>query len=310
MARNTETFRTVGNLPPAELAAFLAVAQQGGFRAAARVTGSSPSAISHAVAGLEARLKVQLFLRTTRNVSLTAAGQRFADDLLPAMAQIDRAVAALAEFSDRPSGQIRINADSTAAEQVMEPLILPFLTRYPDMRVEIVSEKRLVDIAKEGFDCGIRLGDLVGGDMVAVRIGPAQQHIVVASPAYLSQTTPIRSPADVTKHSCIQLRMPAGNLYRWEFARNGDAIQVETQGRMVLDNSRLILAAVRAGLGLGYVTRWSSQTALDAGEVVQVLPEWTPPYPGLSLYYPRHQHLGAGMRALVDFARRGIKERH
>lgn len=307
MVRNDEIFRTVGALPPGELNAFLAVAQQGGFRAAARITGSSPSAISHAVAGLEARLKVQLFLRTTRNVSLTAAGKRFADELLPAMAQIDRAVAALSEISGRPSGQIRINADPAAAEQVMDTLILPFLAAYPEMEIEIAGEKRLVDIAKDGFDCGIRVGGLVAGDMVAVPISPPQQHIVVASPEYLAGTAPISSPADLVHHSCIQLRMPSGSLYRWEFHRNGEAIQIETAGRLVLTNSRLILSAVRAGQGLGYVNRWAARRALAEQWVVQLLPEWTPPYAGLSLYYPKHRHLSAGMRGFVEFARKTLR---
>lgn len=307
MARSDETFRTVVTLPPGELSAFLAVAQEGGFRAAARVTGSSPSAISHAVAGLEARLKVQLFLRTTRNVSLTVAGKRFADELRPAMAQIDRAVAALSELSGRPSGKIRINADPAAAEQVMGALILPFLAAYPEMEIEIAGEKRLVDIAKDGFDCGIRIGGLVAGDMVAVPISPPQQHIVVASPEYLAVAAPISSPADLVHHSCIQLRMPSGILYRWEFERNGEAIQIETAGRLVLTNSRLILSAVQAGLGIGYVNRWTARQALSEHQVVQLLQDWTPPYAGLSLYYPKHHHLSAGMRSFVEFARKTLR---
>jgi len=308
MARNGERFRTVGTLPPGELSAFLAVVQHGGFRSAARAAGSSPSAISHAVAGLEARLKVQLFLRTTRNVSLTAAGERFADELLPAMRQIDKAIAALHELADHPSGQIRINADPAAAEQVMETLILPFLAAYPEMEIEIAGEKQLVDIAEDGFDCGIRVGDLVAGDMISVRIGPPQQHIVVASPDYLAANAPVLSPSDLAQHACIQLRMPTGNLYRWEFSRSGEAIQIETSGRMVLTNSRLILKAVQAGLGLGYVNRWAASRALAEQRVVQVLPDWTPPYPGLSLYYSKHHHLSAGMRSFLEFARKIIRK--
>lgn len=255
-------------------------------------------------------MKVQLFLRTTRNVSMTAAGKRFADELLPAMAQIDRAVAAISELSDRPSGQIRINADPAATEQVMGSLILPFLAAYPEMRIEIAGEKRLVDIAKYGFDCGIRPGDLVAGDMVAVRVTPPQQHVVVASPAYLAASSPVGSPADLVQHACIQLRMPSGNLYRWEFERNGEAIQIETAGRLVLTNSRLILAAVEAGLGLGYVNRWVADSALREQRIVQLLSDWTPPYAGLSLYYPRHHHLSAGMRSFVDFARKIARTQH
>ncbi|MDB5615636.1 MAG: LysR family transcriptional regulator [Devosia sp.] len=250
---------------------------------------------------------MQLFLRTTRNVSLTAAGKRFADELLPAMEQIDRAVSALSEVSERPSGRIRINADPAAAEQVMDTLILPFLAAYPEMEIEIAGEKRLVDIAKDGFDCGIRVGDLVAGDMIAVRISQPQQHIVVASPEYLAAHAPILSPADLVTHACIQLRMPSGNLYRWEFSRNGEALQIATSGRLVLTNSRLILAAVRAGLGLGYVNRWAASRPLSEQRIVQLLPDWTPPCAGLSLYYPRHHHLSAGMRSFVEFARKSVR---
>jgi DNA-binding transcriptional LysR family regulator len=304
IAQTNETFRTVSALPPAELAAFLAVAEYGGFRVAARKTGLSPSALSHGVASLEGRLRVQLFRRTTRNVSLTEAGQAFFVRLAPAVAEIADAVVELGDYSTRPTGLVRINSDATAAEQVLEPLILAFMTAYPEMRVEIVSERRLVDIAEDGFDCGIRTAALVPSDMVAIPIGAMQQHIVVGAPGYLAGAPPLKSPADLSKHQCIQLRMPTGVPYRWEFQSRGESVTVETHGPLLLDNSRLILTASIAGFGLGYITRWMAGPALDSGRLTTVLPDWTPAYPGLCLYYPKHRHMSIGMRAFVSFARR------
>ncbi|MBD9508166.1 LysR family transcriptional regulator [Ensifer sp. ENS07] len=298
-----EIFRTVSALSPAELAAFVAVAQSGGFRAAARRCDLSPSALSHSVANLENRLNVQLFHRSTRNVSLTDAGQRFFARLGPALDEIAKAADELSDFSSRPSGTLRINADATAAEQVLGPLVLKFMASFPDVQVEVVSERRLVDIAENGFDCGIRSSEIVSDDMIAVPIGLMQQHVVVAAPSYLANAPALRSPANLVDHRCIQLRMPSGRLYRWEFERRGEAMAIETRGGLVLDNSRLILAAAIDGYGLAYVTKWMAGSALDAGILEQVLEEWTPPYPGLSLYYPRHRHLSASMRAFVSFLR-------
>lgn len=290
-------------MAPAELAAFAAVAEYSGFRAAARRSGLSPSALSHSVASLEARLNVQLFHRSTRNVSLTDAGRRFFARLRPALVEIADAADELGEFNSRPSGTLRINADATAAEQVLAPLVLEFMAAFPEVRVEIVSERRLVDIAEDGFDCGIRSSEIISEDMVAIPVGPMQQHIVVAAPSYVAGRSPLVSPADLKAHRCIQLRMPGGSLYRWEFERRGEALVVETTGNLVLDNSRLILAAAIKGYGLAYVTRWMAYAALEAGALIELLGEWTPPYPGLHLYYPRHRNLSAAMRSFVSFLR-------
>lgn len=301
--QHAEIFRTVSALSPAELTAFVAVAQFGGFRAAARQCDLSPSALSHSVANLESRLNVQLFHRSTRNVSLTDAGQRFFSRLAPALDVIARATEEVGDFNATPSGTIRINADATAAEQVLRPLVLTFMAAYPDVQVEIVTERRLVDIAEHGFDCGIRSSEIVSDDMIAVPLGPMQQHVVVAASSYIEHAPPLRSPADLADHRCIQLRMPTGRLYRWEFEHRGEALVVETRGSLVLDNSRLILAAAMDGYGLGYLTRWMANAALETGLLIQVLQDWTPPYPGLSLYYPRHRHVSASMRAFVSYLR-------
>ncbi|KQS76399.1 LysR family transcriptional regulator [Rhizobium sp. Leaf383] len=298
-----EIFRTVSSLPPGELAAFLAVAEHGGFRAAARTLEQSASAMSHAVAGLERRLKVKLFHRSTRNVSLTEAGRRLVGRLLPAIKEIGLAVEELEGLSSGPAGLLRINSDANAAEQVLVPLLVSFMKAQPAIRFEIVSDTKLVDIAEGGFDCGVRLAELVPDNMVAVPIGPEQQHIVVASPAYLDSAPKLATPSDIARHRCVQLRLPGGSIYRWEFQRRGETVVIESPGNLVVDHSRLLLAAARTGYGLAYVTKWMAGDSLRDGALVQVLAEWTPTYPGLCLYYPRHRHPGAGMRAFVTFLR-------
>jgi len=303
MERGDELFRTVSRLAPSELAAFEVVARHGGFRSAARATGASASALSHAVAGLERRLKAQLFLRSTRAVSLTEAGRRFLEGLQPALAQIDRAVAIIS--GDNPTGVIRLNSSDAAIEQVMAPTLVRFLKINPGIQLDIFSEGALVDLAKDGFDCGIRLVDQVPGEMIAVPIGSShQQHIVVGSPSYLNEMPTLRVPLDLLSHQCIQVRLSADTLCRWEFAKEDEVLCVKTNGRLVVDSTRLALAASIGGLGLSYVTRWLAREHMRSGRVVQVLEDWTPPYPGLALYYPRSRHLGPAMRALVDFLRR------
>lgn len=303
LAHNNEIIRTAGSLPPGELAAFLAVAEHGGFRAASRILGQTPSALSHAVAGLERRLKIKLFHRSTRNVSLTEPGRRLAERLMPALSEIGLAVEELHEQAATPSDLVRINCDANAAEQVLMPLLTRFMKLQLAMRFEIRSEGRLVDIAEGGFDCGVRAAELVPSEMVAIPIGPDQQHIVVASPAYLDDAPPLTSLSDLLLHQCIQLRMASGSIYRWEFQRRGEDVVVATTGNLVVDQSRLLLAAALDGCGLAYVTRWMAADALADGRLRQVLAEWTPPYPGLCLYYPKHRHIGAGMREFLDFLR-------
>lgn len=252
---------------------------------------------------MEKRLDVQLFHRTTRHVSLTEAGRVFYARLAPAWDEIQQAVEALGDFRERPTGQLRINADAAAAEQCLAPIIPSFLRAYPEMQVEIINEGLLVDIAAEGFDCGIRIAELVSQDMVAIPIGPDQQHIVVGAPRYLESAPPLENPADLIHHQCIQLRLPSGTLYRWEFEHRGEAVKISTQGSLTVGNSRLALVAAEQGQGLAYVSRWAAQSWISGGRLEQRLHDWTPAYPGLRLYYPRHRHLNAGMRAFVSFIR-------
>ncbi|MDR7147718.1 DNA-binding transcriptional LysR family regulator [Rhizobium sp. BE258] len=222
---------------------------------------------------------------------------------MPALSEIGLAVEELHEQAASPSGLVRINCDANAADQVLMPLLTRFMKLNPAVRFEIKSEGRLVDIAEGGFDCGVRAAELVPGEMVAIPIGPDQQHIVVASPAYLDGGPTVESPSDLSMHQCIQLRMASGTIYRWEFQRRGEHVVVATTGNLVVDQSRLLLAAALDGCGLAYVTRWMAADALADGRLRQVLSEWTPPYPGLCLYYPRHRHLGTGVRAFLDFLR-------
>ncbi len=242
------------------------------------------SALSHAIAALEAKLGVRLFHRTTRSVSLTEAGEQFVSGVAPALGQIREAMARAGSHRDTPAGTLRINTSAGAARQ-MEPLVFEYLRRYPDMTVDIVTEGRLVDIVVDGFDAGVRLAELVPRDMIAVPLGPDQCFAVVGSPAYFKQHPKPRTPADLSRHRCIRSRLPSGGIYRWEFERHGEALAIDGEGPLILDEPNLMLAAARAGFG------------------VRVLDEWTPPFRGLSLYYPGRRHVPAALRAMIDLIR-------
>lgn len=285
-----------------ELEAVLAVARHRSFRAAASEMGVSTSALSHAVAGLEARIGVRLFNRTTRSVSLSEAGAQFVGTVAPALSTIREAMDQAASYSDTPSGTLRINTSVGAAHQVMTVLVA-FLARYPDMKLDIVTEGKLIDIVVEGFDAGIRLADTVPQDMVAVPFGDRQRFAVVGSPDYFAEHRKPRTPADLKAHRCIRSRMPSGTIYQWEFERHGELVRFDGQGGLTLDDASLMLAAARDGVGLAYLTEWNVGADLAAGTLVRVLKDWTPPLDGLCLYYPSRRHAPAGLRALVDMIR-------
>jgi DNA-binding transcriptional LysR family regulator len=286
-----------------ELNAVAAVAARKNFRAAAKDLQVSASALSHAVAALEARLGMRLFHRTTRSVSLTAAGERFLNRITPAMREISDAMLEANEQRETPAGLIRINTSEGAGEQILAPIVMAFLRRYADMQVEVVTDGRLVDIVAEGFDAGLRLAEMVPRDMISIPFGATQQHIVVAAPSYLADRTPPRLPADLKEHACIRYRLPSGSLYGWEFQQRGEIVRVEVAGPLTLDSDRLILRAAVEGAGLAYVSAWNAANALKQGQLIQVLQEWTPPYPGLCFYYPRHRQTTGGMRAFTDLLR-------
>jgi DNA-binding transcriptional LysR family regulator len=288
----------------AELEAVIAVARRGNFRAAALEIGMSSSALSHAVAGLEARLGVRLFNRTTRSVSLTEAGEQFVAQVSPALMEIRGAMDAVTSHRDTPAGTLRINTSVGAARMILTPLILEYLKLYPDMRVDLVTEGRLIDIVVDGFDAGIRILEAVPRDMIAVPIGGPVRSIVVGSPAYFEGRARPETPADLLHHQCIRARMASGQIYGWEFERRGEAVEIAVQGALTLDEVTLMLEAVRAGVGLSYLSEWNVGADVAAGRLLQVLDDWTPAYPGLCLYYPGRRHVPAGLRAFIDLIKR------
>ena len=290
-----------------ELEAVLAVARHRSFRAAANEMGVSTSALSHAVAGLEGRIGVRLFNRTTRSVSLSEAGAQFVGAVAPALSTIREAMDQAGSYRDTPSGTLRINTSVGAAHQVM-PVLVAFLARYPEMKLDVVTEGKLIDIVVEGFDAGIRLADTVPQDMVAVPFGDRQRFAVVGSPDYVARHRKPRTPADLKSHRCIRSRMPSGTIYQWEFERHGEAVRIDGQSGLTLDDAGLMLAAARAGVGLTYLTEWNVAADLAAGTLVRVLEDWTPPLEGLCLYYPSRRHAPAGLRALVEMIREQAEE--
>ena len=286
-----------------ELNAVAAISAHRSFRAAATELGISRSALSHTIAGLEKRLGVRLINRTTRSVALSEAGERFLARVSPALREIAGAMEDVNVFRDTPTGTLRINLKERAAHQILRPVVANYLRRYPDMNVELVLESRPIDIVAEGFDAGIRLAESVPQDMVAVPCGPDTRFIVVGAPAYFARLAAPRSPADLLAHACIRRRMPGGKLYRWEFEKRGEQIVLDVPGRLTLDNDILMVEAAVEGLGLAFVSDFWVKDQLASGSLKAVLADWTPPFPGLRLYYPSHRHMTAGLRAFVDLLR-------
>jgi DNA-binding transcriptional LysR family regulator len=286
-----------------ELEAVLAVARRRGFRPAAVELGMSTSALSSAVAGLEARMGVRLFHRTTRSVSLTEAGEQFVARVGPALSEIRSATEAATSQRQRPAGTLRINAALGAARMVFAPLVTEYLRRYPDMTLDVVTEGRMIDIVAEGYDAGLRPSELVPRDMIRVPIGHDMRMAVVATPEYFTRHPKPKSPSDLARHQCIRGRLPNGAPYRWEFARRGEALHVDVPGNLVLDAPLLMLDAARAGMGLAHLAEWYVADDIATGRLVRVLQEWTPPFPGLALYYPAGRHMPAGLRVFIDLIR-------
>ncbi|MDB5974852.1 MAG: LysR family transcriptional regulator [Nevskia sp.] len=286
-----------------ELDAVVAIARRGGFRAAAIELGMSSTALSHAVAGLEARLGVRLFNRTTRSVSLSAAGEQFVATVAPALSQIRGAMEAVNSHRDKPAGTLRINSSVGGARQMLQPIVLKYLERYPEMRVDIVTEGRLIDIVVDGYDAGIRAMETVPGDMIAVPFGPVLRYAVVAAPAYWKGKRRPQTPGDLMKHRCIRARLASGVIYRWEFERRGESLSLDVPGVLTLDEPTLMREAALAGAGITYLPEWSVAADLAAKRLVRVLDEWTPAHSRLCLYYPGRRYVPAGLRALIELIR-------
>jgi len=286
-----------------ELNAVVAVATHRSFRKAADELGVSPSALSHAVASLEKRMGVRLFNRTTRSVTLSEAGEQFLSRVSPALSEIQEAITGVNEFRDTPVGTIRLNASEAAAQMVLEPLVLEFLRRYPDMRVDLVTEGRLVDVVAEGFDAGIRQAEFVPLDMVAVVCSPLIRYMVVGAPAYFIEYGEPHHPKELQDHRCIRSRLPNGTLYRWDFRHADETLSIAPDGPLTLDNYKLMIAAAVAGAGLAWVNEFAVAEHMATGRLREVLGPWSHTQPGLSLYYPGRRNMPAGMRAFVALVR-------
>jgi DNA-binding transcriptional LysR family regulator len=294
----------------ADLRSFAAIVEHGSFARAAANLGVSPSALSQTIRGLETRLGVRLLNRTTRSVAPTDARTRLLERLLPAMAEFDAAVAEVKAESGRPSGTLRINCPRTAAIHVLGPLIGPFLKAYPEITLDIVTEEKLVDIVAGRFDAGIRLGEKVEQDMVAVKFGGDLEMLVVGSPDYFAEHGKPKTPRDLQAHRCINTRWPTdGSLYRWEFERGAEKLEAAVAGSLIVNEPEIAVQAAVDGIGLAYLFRYQIQAALAAGKLITVLKDWTPPFPGFYLYYPSRRQMPPALRAFVDFIGRSSRSR-
>ncbi|MEI7342371.1 LysR family transcriptional regulator [Pectobacterium brasiliense] len=278
-----------------DLISFLVVARERSFTKAAAKLGLSQSALSHSIRGLEERLGVRLLTRTTRSVAPTEAGEKLAHSLGPHFADIESELVALGDMRERPAGNIRITAGEHAVDSILWPVLKPFLVNYPDINVDITVDNALADIVLGRFDAGIRLGEQVEKDMIAVRVAPEMSMAVVGSPNYFARNPAPVTPQDLQHHRCINLRLPTmGGIYAWEFEKNGREIKVRVEGQLTMNSLRQRIDAARIGLGLAYVPEDSVQNDIASGRLIRVLTEWCPPFPGYYLYYPsRKQHTTA-----------------
>ncbi|WP_262299563.1 LysR family transcriptional regulator [Microvirga sesbaniae] len=286
-----------------DLDAVVAVARKASFRAAALELGMSTTALSNAVGKLEADLGIRLFNRTTRSVSLTDAGRLFIEQVAPALQDIHGAMEAVRLHQATPSGTLRINAFAMAAREILSPLVLEFLRRHPKVHVDLVTEGRLVDIVAEGFDLGVRVADLVPSDMIAVSLGRPQRYAVVGAPAYIERHGKPQVPPDLLRHPCIRVRLPNGALYRWESEKGGQRVQVDVTGPITLDEASLARTAVLEGIGFGFFMERNVHAEIEAGRLIRVLEDWTPPFGGLCLYYPGRRNPSAALKAFISLAR-------
>ena len=288
----------------ADLAAFLTVAEECSFTRAAAKLGTSQSALSHTMRRLETRLGLRLLTRTTRSVAPTQAGEKLMATLRPALDDIDAKLAALGHLRDKPGGSIRITTSQHAAETILWPVLERLLPDYPDVRVELAIDGSLTDIVAERYDAGVRLGELVAKDMIAVRIGPDVRMVVVGTPAYFANNPKPKTPHDLTRHNCINLRLPTfGGLYPWEFEKNGRELKVRVDGQLVFNDAATMAKAAKAGLGLAFVFEDHIEQELADGRLVRVLADWCPPFAGYHLYYPSRRQLAPALALLVDALR-------
>lgn len=290
--------------------AVIAISRRGSFRAAALDMGMSTTALSNAIAKLEGQLGVRLFNRTTRSVSLTDAGRRFVDQVTPALKEIYQALDAVRSEQETPSGTLRINAFATAAREIIEPLVIEFLRRYPDVHIDLVTEGSFVDIVAEGFDFGVRSENSVPTDMIAIPLGPARRYAVVASPGYLANREVPRVPSDLLMHDCVCTRLPNGAMFRWQFKDADQLLQVDVDGPITLDEATLARTAVLNAVGIGFFMESDVLADIEGGSLVRLLEEWTPRISPLCLYYPSRRNPPAAFQVFVDLARELARASH
>jgi DNA-binding transcriptional LysR family regulator len=291
-----------------DIVAFLAVAREKNFTKAAAKLGVSQSALSHTIRALEARLGLRLLTRTTRSVSPTEAGERLLSAVGPHFEDIQAELDALSVLRDKPSGAVRITAGLHVTETILWPKLQPMLRKYPDIKVEIIVDYGLANIVADRFDAGVRLGEQVAKDMVAVRIGPDFRFVVVAAPSYFADRSEPKSPQDLTAHNCINLRLPTyGGIYAWEFERAGREINVRVEGQLVFNSSKQILDAALAGFGVAYLPEDTAKPHLERGRLKQVLENWCAPFPGYHLYFPSRRQSSPAMSLLIDALRHKSK---
>ena len=286
------------------LAAFLLVARERSFTRAAAQLGLSQSSLSHTIKGLEQKLGMRLLTRTTRGVSPTEAGERLLANIGPYYEGISAELEALAELRDKPAGTVRISAHDHAASTILWPRLSKLLPQYPELKIEILISYGMIDIVAERCDAGVRHGDRVAKDMIAVRIGPDMRLVVVGTPAYFAAHSKPLIPQDLTAHNCANLRLPThGGLYAWEFERNGEQLQVQVQGQMIFNTTPQMLTAALDGYGLAYVPEDLVQEHIATGRLEQVLDDWCQPFPGYHLYYPSRRHVSPAFTLVMNALR-------
>jgi DNA-binding transcriptional LysR family regulator len=287
-----------------DLLAFIAVAREKSFTRAAAQLGVSQSALSQTIRGLEERMGLRLLTRTTRSVSTTEAGERLLTNLAPRFDEIARELASLDVLRDKPAGTIRITVSEFAAAHILMPALGKFLLDYPDIHVEAVVDAALTDIVAGRFDAGIRLGEQVEKDMIAVRISPDLRMAAVASPGYFSAHPKPKTPRDLTGHNCLNLRLQThGNLYAWEFEKNGRPLNVRVSGQVVCNSASAIISAAKLGLGIAYAPDSLMRQAIEDKSLIRVLGDWCPPFPGFHLYYPSKRQASPAFALLVEALR-------
>jgi DNA-binding transcriptional LysR family regulator len=290
--------------PIDDLTAFLAVAKERSFTRAAAQLGVSQSALSHTIRGLEERLGVRLLTRTTRSVAPTEAGERLVRTVGPRLEEIDAELAALTELRGKPAGTIRITTGEHSAEAILWPALAKLLPRYPDIKVELSIDYGLTDIVAERYDAGVRLGEQVAKDMIAVRIGPDFRMAVVGAPSYFARRPRPKTPQELTAHDCINIRLPTyGAVYAWEFEKRGRGLKVRVEGQLVFNNTALRLKAALAGLGLAYLPDDQVEKHIADGRLIRVLADWCPPFSGYHLYYPSRRQPAPAFALLVEALR-------